>query len=249
MPDLAIRTQATPALAIDRLNYAYPNATQPALKDVSLHLAPGEFALLAGRSASGKSTLLRAACGLVPHFHGGEIEGRIEVAGIDAIAHGPGELAAAVGYVAQDPETQVVSTTVAAEIELPLEMRGDQPSSRSRGSPGHPPAAGPSRRADLAIGPRRRRRADLAPAPPKRGVGSNDPPRGAPLGALSSRRRPSNRHDLGLDLLRWESPRLPNLGAGSRRSSGDARRQVVLSLRHRASPGRGPRCAPNPPHP
>jgi energy-coupling factor transport system ATP-binding protein len=54
------------------------------------------------------------------------------VAGIDAIAHGPGELAAAVGYVAQDPETQVVSTTVAAEIELPLEMRGDPPSSRAR---------------------------------------------------------------------------------------------------------------------
>ena len=37
-----------------------------------------------------------------------------------------------VGYVAQDPETQVVSTTVAAEIELPLEMRGDAPASRAR---------------------------------------------------------------------------------------------------------------------
>ena len=37
-----------------------------------------------------------------------------------------------VGYVAQDPETQVVSTTVAAEIELPLEMRGDPPTSRAR---------------------------------------------------------------------------------------------------------------------
>jgi energy-coupling factor transport system ATP-binding protein len=128
----ATRTQAGPALAIDGLTYVYPNAPQPALKEVSLELAPGEFALLAGRSASGKSTLLRAACGLVPHFHGGEINGRIEVAGIDAIANGPGELAAAVGYVAQDPETQVVSTTVAAEIELPLEMRGDPPSSRAR---------------------------------------------------------------------------------------------------------------------
>jgi energy-coupling factor transport system ATP-binding protein len=102
------------------------------LRDVDLHLSPGQFALLAGRSACGKSTLLRAACGLVPHFHGGEIEGHIEVAGIDAIASGPGQLAAAVGYVAQDPETQVVSTTVAAEIELPLEMRGDPPSSRAR---------------------------------------------------------------------------------------------------------------------
>jgi energy-coupling factor transport system ATP-binding protein len=123
---------AAPALEIGGLTYTYPNSSQSALVDVSLHLAPGEFALLAGRSASGKSTLLRAACGLVPHFHGGEIDGGIEVAGIDAIASGPGELAAAVGYVAQDPETQVVSTTVAAEIELPLEMRGDEPSSRAR---------------------------------------------------------------------------------------------------------------------
>ena len=132
MPDLATPARAVPALAIEGLSYSYPNAPQPALRDVSLRLSPGELVLLAGRSACGKSTLLRAACGLVPHFHGGEIEGRIEAAGIDALATGPGELAAAVGYVAQDPETQVVSTTVAAEVELPLEMRGDDPSSRAR---------------------------------------------------------------------------------------------------------------------
>jgi len=132
MPDLVTPTHTTPALALTGVTYAYPTASGAALHDVSLNLACGEFALLAGRSASGKSTLLRAACGLVPHFHGGEIEGRIEVAGIDAIAAGPGELAAVVGYVAQDPETQVVSTTVSAEIELPLEMRGDPPASRAR---------------------------------------------------------------------------------------------------------------------
>jgi energy-coupling factor transport system ATP-binding protein len=132
VPDLATSTRAVPALTIEGLTYGYPNAAQPALRDISLELSTGELVLLAGRSACGKSTLLRAACGLVPHFHGGEIEGRVEVAGIDALATGPGELAAAVGYVAQDPETQVVSTTVAAEIELPLEMRRDPPSSRAR---------------------------------------------------------------------------------------------------------------------
>jgi energy-coupling factor transport system ATP-binding protein len=136
VPELAARPRAVPALAIEGLSYAYPHAgpTRAALvlRDVSLTLAQGEFALLAGRSASGKSTLLRAACGLVPHFHGGEIEGGIHVAGLDAIASGPSELAAVVGYVAQDPETQVVSTTVAAEIELPLEMRGEPAASRAR---------------------------------------------------------------------------------------------------------------------
>ena len=132
MSELAIRRGAAPALAIHGLGYAYPHADTSALADVSLEVAPGEFVLLAGRSASGKSTLLKAACGLVPHFHGGEIEGEVRVADLDAIAAGPGELAAAVGYLAQDPETQVVSTTVAAEIELPLEMRGDEPADRAR---------------------------------------------------------------------------------------------------------------------
>jgi energy-coupling factor transport system ATP-binding protein len=130
------RTRAEPqvasALALEGLTYAYPEASAAALRNVSLTLECGDFALLAGRSACGKSTLLRAACGLVPHFHGGEISGHIEVAGLDAIATGPGELASVVGYLAQDPETQVVSTTVAAEIELPLEMRGDPPTSRAR---------------------------------------------------------------------------------------------------------------------
>jgi energy-coupling factor transport system ATP-binding protein len=130
--ELAIRRGAAPALAVEGLGYAYPRSARPSLSEVSLEIAPGEFVLLAGRSASGKSTLLRAACGLVPHFHGGEVEGSVVVAGIDAIETGPGELAAVVGYVAQDPETQIVSTTVAAEIELPLEMRGDAPASRAR---------------------------------------------------------------------------------------------------------------------
>jgi energy-coupling factor transport system ATP-binding protein len=130
--ELAIRRGAAPALAVEGLSYSYPRAAAAALVDISIEVAPGEFVLLAGRSASGKSTLLRAGCGLVPHFYGGEVDGRVEVAGLDAIASGPGELAAAVGYVAQDPETQVVSTTVAAEIELPMEMRGDGPGDRAR---------------------------------------------------------------------------------------------------------------------
>jgi energy-coupling factor transporter ATP-binding protein EcfA2 len=147
MAELASPPRAAPALSIEHLSYAYPISGRTAnaalttdmganaalaLHDVSLTLMPGELALLAGRSACGKTTLLRAACGLVPHFHGGEIEGSIRVAGMDAIANGPAELAAAVGYLAQDPETQVVSTTVAAEIELPLEMRGDSQASRAR---------------------------------------------------------------------------------------------------------------------
>lgn len=124
MPDAALRSSG--------LTYRYPDAVSDALRDVDLRVEPGEFVVIAGRSGSGKSTLLRAACGLVPHFHGGRVEGELEVAGLDAGSHGPAELAEVVGLVAQEPETQVVSTTVRAEIELPLELRGVPPAARAR---------------------------------------------------------------------------------------------------------------------
>lgn len=124
MPDRALVCRA--------LSYRYSNATGFALDDVSLEVNAGEFILLCGRSGSGKTTLLRAACGLVPHFHGGEIEGSLEVAGFDVRSHGPAELARAVGLLAQEPEAQVVSTTVRAEVELPLELRGVAPGPRAR---------------------------------------------------------------------------------------------------------------------
>jgi energy-coupling factor transporter ATP-binding protein EcfA2 len=123
---------ADPALLASGLTYRYPEASTDALSAIDLRVETGEFVVMAGRSGSGKSTLLRAACGLVPHFHGGRVEGELEVAGMDASSHGPAELAEVVGLVAQEPETQVVSTTVRAEIELPLELRGVPPAARSR---------------------------------------------------------------------------------------------------------------------
>ena len=115
---------AEPALELDAVSYRYPGGTDFALRSVDLRIEPGEFVVLAGRSGSGKSTLLRAACGLVPHFHGGETAGEIAVGGRSTREAGPAELATSVGFVAQEPETQVVSTTVRAELELPLELRG-----------------------------------------------------------------------------------------------------------------------------
>jgi energy-coupling factor transport system ATP-binding protein len=112
-------------LSLDRVTYSYPGAAAPALVDITLEIDPGELVVLAGMSGSGKSTLLRAANGLVPHFHGGAFAGRAIVAGMDTREHGPGELAAAVGTLFQDPETQVVMGTVRAELAFPLENQGE----------------------------------------------------------------------------------------------------------------------------
>jgi energy-coupling factor transport system ATP-binding protein len=120
-------------LALEQVTYTYPGSAVPALDGVTLEVAPGELVVLAGGSGSGKSTLLRAANGLVPHFHGGAFAGRALVAGMDTREHGPGELAAAVGTLFQDPETQVVMGTVRAELALPLENRGEAAPAVARG--------------------------------------------------------------------------------------------------------------------
>ncbi|HEY8582361.1 MAG TPA: ABC transporter ATP-binding protein, partial [Capillimicrobium sp.] len=120
-------------LELDRVTYAYPGDARPSLRDVTLTVREGEFVVLCGLSASGKSTLLRAANGLVPHFHGGTFAGRATVAGLDTRDHGPGDLAAVAGTLFQDPETQTVLGTVRAELGFGLENRGWSAAAVARG--------------------------------------------------------------------------------------------------------------------
>jgi energy-coupling factor transporter ATP-binding protein EcfA2 len=120
-------------LAFDRVGYHYPDVERPALSDVCLEIEPGEFCLLAGLSGSGKSTLLRAASGLVPHFHGGRFAGRVELAGLDTREHGPARLGGFAGVLFQDPETQLVTSSVRAELSLALESRGNGAAAVARG--------------------------------------------------------------------------------------------------------------------
>jgi energy-coupling factor transport system ATP-binding protein len=121
------------ALELSRVSYSYPGAPGPALRELTLEIAQGEFVVLAGGSAAGKSTLLGLASGLVPHFHGGHFDGGAEICGMDLREHGPAALAREVGTLFQDPETQVVMATVRAELAFPLENRGHSAVAVARG--------------------------------------------------------------------------------------------------------------------
>ncbi len=120
-------------LSFEGVTYRYPGVERPALSDVTLQIVPGEFCLLAGLSGSGKSSLLRAASGLVPHFHGGSFAGRVTLAGLDTREHGPARLGAFAGALFQDPETQLVTSSVRAELSLALETRGESAMAVARG--------------------------------------------------------------------------------------------------------------------
>ncbi|MBA3946312.1 MAG: energy-coupling factor ABC transporter ATP-binding protein [Herpetosiphonaceae bacterium] len=108
-------------IRFEHVTYAYPNAPIPVLNNVSFTIAEGEFVLLAGASGVGKSTLLRAINGLVPHFYGGNWGGRVVVAGRDTRTHEPRALADVVGMVLQDPEAQMVADLVEDELVFGME--------------------------------------------------------------------------------------------------------------------------------
>ncbi len=112
------------AAVAEGLAFTYGGAAAPALDGVDLELAEGEVLLLEGPSGEGKLTLLRALCGLVPHFHGGAFSGRVTVAGHDTLTARPARIARMAGMVFQDPEGQAVLGSVARDVAFGLESAG-----------------------------------------------------------------------------------------------------------------------------
>ncbi|MEU7032635.1 ATP-binding cassette domain-containing protein [Streptomyces sp. NPDC046237] len=102
-------------------------AGEPTLRDLDLTVPEGELVLLVGPSGVGKSTLLGAVSGLVPHFTGGTLKGRVTVAGRDTRTHMPRELADVVGTVGQDPRAHFVTDTVEDELAYGMESLGLAP--------------------------------------------------------------------------------------------------------------------------
>jgi len=109
-------------IEFDRVTVTYAEATSPVLRDVSLRIEEGELALVVGRTGVGKSTLLGAVNGLVPHFTGGRLAGRVRVDGRDTSTHPPRDLADVVGVVGQDPLSGFVTDTVEEELAYGMEQ-------------------------------------------------------------------------------------------------------------------------------
>ncbi|MFF4247374.1 ABC transporter ATP-binding protein [Streptomyces sp. NPDC001822] len=114
-------------IRFEQVSVRYEDSAQPTLSGVDLTVPEGELVLVVGPSGVGKSTLLGAVSGLVPHFTGGVLTGRVTVGGRDTRTHKPRELADLVGTVGQDPLAHFVTDTVEDELAYGMESLGLAP--------------------------------------------------------------------------------------------------------------------------
>jgi energy-coupling factor transport system ATP-binding protein len=110
---------------LEHVSYTYPHTAQTALQDLSLSLPGGQCLMITGPSGAGKTTLCLAAAGILHHEYGGKKAGTVTLDGKSVAAYASlSALAAKIGIVFDDPEAQMIFTTVEEEILSALEHRG-----------------------------------------------------------------------------------------------------------------------------
>jgi energy-coupling factor transporter ATP-binding protein EcfA2 len=115
-----------PIINLQHVTYRYPMTEQPALEDLSLQMDEGEFVAVIGPNGAGKSTLCYTVAGFIPYFFKGELEGTVEVAGVESRQASLEQRVRSVGLVFQNPFNQISGAkyTVFEEIAFGLENLG-----------------------------------------------------------------------------------------------------------------------------
>lgn len=105
----------------DRLTVTYLDEEKPVLQDVSLQIDAAERVLLLGPSGAGKSTLLHALAGLVPRAIEARVSGDVHLDGRPVTEWTPADVAARLGFVFQEPDSQFCMLDPTDEIGFGLE--------------------------------------------------------------------------------------------------------------------------------
>ncbi len=114
------------SIQITNLTYKYPISEEPVLRNINLNVKKGELCAIIGANGSGKTTLCNAIRGFVPKFYKGEISGEVLVNGKDVQKEEIGSTALDIGFVFQNPFTQIsgIAKTVFEELAYGLENMG-----------------------------------------------------------------------------------------------------------------------------
>jgi len=107
----------------------FPNAEKPALKNIDFEIKRGDFIVITGGVASGKSILLHSITGAIPHYHKAELTGNVIILGQDVKNMTLNKMSDYVGYMMQEPQNQIISLDVYEEVafglgnlEIPLQQ-------------------------------------------------------------------------------------------------------------------------------
>lgn len=107
-------------IKLENVSFTYPDASKPAIRNLSFEVEKGQFIVLFGSSGSGKSTLLRLLKKEIQPA--GKLTGDLFINGMP-INEETG-IMTEVGFVFQDPENQVVAEDVLHELVFGLENIG-----------------------------------------------------------------------------------------------------------------------------
>jgi energy-coupling factor transporter ATP-binding protein EcfA2 len=110
-----------PVVSARNLTFTYDGSARPSIENLNFSIERGEFVILTGPSGCGKTTLCRCFNGLVPNFYAGQLNGKLEVDGIDVNGKSTAELATHVGFVFQNPENQLFALSVERDVAFGLE--------------------------------------------------------------------------------------------------------------------------------
>jgi energy-coupling factor transport system ATP-binding protein len=103
-------------LTVENLSFQYNRSPELNLEEINLQVSKGEVIGVLGVTGAGKTTFMRALNGLIPQFFEGKISGKVLVQDLDTQVYRIQSLVRRVGFVFDDPETQIFGVNVKEDV-------------------------------------------------------------------------------------------------------------------------------------
>lgn len=109
-------------IKFENFSFRYQTLKYPTLKNINLEIYEGEKVIIAGRSGSGKSTIMHCLNGIIPFSIEGEISGKLTINIVGSYnRRNICEVSKRVGSILQDQDAQFVGLSVGEDVAFLME--------------------------------------------------------------------------------------------------------------------------------